>query len=463
MSARMIVRTLAVVALAVGVPCSVAAQSAQSAGPPPEDPLLASLVEEALAKNPDIAAARQSAEAARERPAQGRSLPNPMASLVYTNDGATPSLGTQEMTTLAFMGSQDIPFPGKRQLRGEVLAREADQVGQQLERAKLSVTAGVKRAYYGLILSRDLLGIIRDQAEVWKQIEGVARARYVAGQGAQQDVIRVQIEVARIDQLVAEQSAEADIRLAELNRFLARPATAPLPTAAHLTLRPVEGSLDDLLGHVTEISPDVKSASLGVERARLAVALAKKEFKPDFNVQGGYMNRGGLPLMWQAGIGVSLPIYRKRLTSGLAEAEAQLRSSESLVESVRLQLRFRTQERLSQLHATAQVAELYAGGIVPQDRMSMESAVANYQTGKVPFIAVLEALTSLYNDRVTQLGLLANHERIRASLEEASLEETSSMSSAGASGMPAVGGSSLGMAGGGGGAAAAGSSGSKGM
>jgi hypothetical protein len=58
----------------------------------------------------------------------------------------------------------------------------------------------------------------------------------------------------------------------------------------------------------------------------------------------------------------------------------------------------------------------------------VDAAVANYQSGKVPFIAVLEALTTLYNDRASHLSLLANHERIRASLEEASLEETSGLS-----------------------------------
>ena len=53
-------------------------------------------------------------------------------------------------------------------------------------------------------------------------------------------------------------------------------------------------------------------------------------------------------------------------------------TSQRLVESIKLQLRFRTQERLTQLKATAQVAELYGEGIVPQDRMSVDAALANY-------------------------------------------------------------------------------------
>jgi outer membrane protein TolC len=426
---------------------------AQATWPAPvADPVLVALVEEALGNNPDVAAARQAAAAAEERPAQARSLANPMLSVGYTNDGWSPSLGTMEMTNLSLMASQELPYPGKRGLRGDIASREAGLVQQQAERVGRGIAAAVKRAYYGLLLSRNLLDLIRDQEEIWKQIEGVARARYAVGQGAQQDVLRVQVEVTRIEQLRAEQEAEAEIRLAELNRLLDRPAAAPLETPARLSLRPLGAGLDQLVAWADAISPEVKGSGLAVERAELAIKLARKEFKPDFSVQSGYMNRGGLDPMWQAGIGISIPLYRKRLSAGLAEAEALHRGSLSTVEAVRLQLRFRTQERLTQLKTTERIATLYDEGIVPQDRMSVESALANYQTGKVPFIAVLEALTTLYNDRATHLRLLASHEQTLASLEEASLEPSSALASAGATGMGAVGGSSFSMAGSGGGA-----------
>lgn len=446
-----------IAALALAVALIAPPLGANDPEPTGDDPLLASLVDEALAKNPDVAAARQAAAAAGQRPAQARSLPNPMFSVGYTNDGWSPTLGSREMTTLGFMASQELPYFGKRGLRGDIASREAGQVERQAERVGLGVKAAVKRAYYGLLLSRSLLELIRDQEENWKQIEGVARARYAVGQGAQQDVLRVQVEVTRIEQLQAEQQAEAEIRLAELNRLLARAQDAPLETSARLTLHPVEGSLGELLERATGVSPEIAASGLGVERASLAVDLAKKDFKPDFSVQTAYMNRGGLDPMWQAGIGISVPLYRKRLSAGLAEAEAQHRSSQSAVDTVRLQLRFRTQERLTQLKTTERVATLYGEGIVPQDRMSVEAALANYQTGKVPFIAVLESLTTFYNDRATHLQLLANHEQTLASLEEASLESTSGMVS-GAGGM-SVGGSSLSMAGSSGGASASGSGG----
>ena len=140
------------------------------------------------------------------------------------------------------------------------------------------------------------------------------------------------------------------------------------------------------------------------------------------------MNRGGLEPMWLAGVGVTLPVHRKRLASGLAEAEAQARASARLADS-RAGSSFASGSRSGWRSSPPRekLVALYGKGIVPQDLLSVDAAVANYQTGKVPFIAVLEALTTLYNDRATHLGLLADHARIRASLEEASLEATSSL------------------------------------
>jgi outer membrane protein TolC len=415
---------------------SVLAGSALAAPPqePVEDHGLLALVEEALARNPDVLAMQEAVAAARTRPEQVRALPDPMLSVAFTNDGWSPTLGERDMTTLAVMGSQVLPWPGKRRLRGAMAGVEADALAQQLARVKLGVAAAVTRAYWGLVLAQDLQGLIHEQEEIWKQIEGVARARYTVGQGAQQDVLRVQVEQTRIGQLRAEQEAEAEVRRAELSRLLARAQDAPVEATDHLVLRPERLSAEERLAQAEASSPELRAGGLSIDRDRLAVGVAEKDFRPDFTVQAGYMNRGRLDPMWQAGVGINLPIYRRRLASSLAEAQARSRESERRLESIRLQLQFRTRERLAQLRTAEALVRLYTDGIIPQGQMSVEAAIANYQAGKLPFISVLEALSTLYGDRSTLLRFLASHERIRASLDEASLEATSEMPAAGGMG-----------------------------
>jgi cobalt-zinc-cadmium efflux system outer membrane protein len=400
------------------------AMGATGSADPSEDATLSALVAEALAANPDLRVAEQLALAARQRPAQVSARPDPWLGLGYTNEGWSPSLGQRVDSNLAFVAGQSLPWPGKLRLRGQIASREADEVAQQLARAQLGVAASVRRAYYGLLQARAIEELTREQADVWRQIEGVARARYSVGQANQQDVLRTQVELTRIGQVLAEQSAEAAVRVAEINRLLGRPAETPLATTATLVGSEPPAALGAEIERLGAGSPERAAAGIALDRARLAVLLAKKEYRPDLSVQGGYMNRGGLDPMWQAGVTVSLPLNRKRRESAVAEAEALLGATRARLSAVDIQLRLRTQERLAQLEAAQKIAALYGEGIVPQDRMSVEAAVASYETGRVPFVTVLEALTTLYGDRVTLVRLLASQSRLRASLEEASLEAT---------------------------------------
>ncbi|HEY2942117.1 MAG TPA: TolC family protein, partial [Vicinamibacteria bacterium] len=342
-------------ALALGLAVALAAPAARGQGAAASDPVLDSLVQEALARNPDLLAAAEEARAARAQPAQAAALPDPMIALTYVNDAWRPTLGTREMTTLGVMASQDLPWPGKRALRAAIAERAAGQVAQQLERARLGVVASLRRAYYGLLQARALAELTREQAGLWRQMEGVARARYAVGQGNQQDVLRTQVEVTRVDQALAEQESEARIRMAEINRLLDRPVHSPLDTPAALEAIGSAPEAGAELERARAVSPEVAAARLEVERARLAVSLAKKDYRPDLSVQAGYMNRGGLDPMWQVGVGVTLPLNRKRRASAVAEAEALESAARARASSVELQLRLRTEERLAQLEATQKI------------------------------------------------------------------------------------------------------------
>jgi len=241
--------------------------------------------------------------------------------------------------------------------------------------------------------------------------------------------LRTQVELTRVGQVLAEQAAEAAVRVAEINRLLARSIATPLETSAILAPAEPAAGLEAELARLVALSPERAAAAIALERARLAVLLAKKEGRPDFGVQAGYMNRGGLDPMWQGGVSVTLPLNRTRRASAVAEAEALVAAAQARLSAVELQLGLRTEERLAQLAAAREMAALYREGIVPQDRMSVEAAVASYETGRVPFVTVLEALTTLYGDRVTLVRLVAGQSRLRASLDEATLEPTSDLPS----------------------------------
>jgi len=419
---------------------SVGPALAQEAAPPGPEPVLDALVAEALVQNPDVRALQEALEAARQRPEQAKALPDPMVSALYVNDGWGPSLGEMPMTTLGFMGSQTLPWPGKRGLREKIAGLDAIGAAERLERQRLGVAAGVRRAFWDLVLGEESLRLLGEQEEVWKEAEAVARARYAVGQGAQQDVLRAQVEITRFEQLRTEQSAAIEAREAELSRLVGREVKREAVAGVRLALLPEARDLATLQAQAEAVLPELRAGAAAVERGKLAIDLAGREFKPDFTVQTGYMNRGGLDPMWQAGVGVTLPVYRGRRRAAIAEAEASRRAAALQVEAVRAQIRFRTREREAQLRAAERMATVYADGLIPQARLAYEAAIASYEAGKVPFLTVLEALSTLYRDRIDHLRVLAAHERIEAAIAEASLDATSEMPSGGAAGMGSLAG-----------------------
>jgi outer membrane protein TolC len=340
-----------------------------------------------------------------------------------------------EDTWLGFMYSQPLPWPGKRGLEkqaaeSDAKALEAGLVG----RTALSIEANVRRAYYDLLLARAILQLIEERRSSWQQIEGVVRERYTVGLGAQQDVLRAQVEVLRIDEAVAAQQAIVASRVAELNRLTGWPQDTPLETVQTLTLR--GGVLDaaSLIEAVKRRSPEIAAARQSIATGELRVSSARKAYKPDFVANGGPMYRGDLDPMWQVGVGISLPIFRKsKQDSRLREAEELLNASGSAVRSIEQTLELRTRERLANLEASQKIAKLYHEGVLPLDELSLESAIASYQTGKLPFVSVLEALNTLYGDRETLLSRSAEIEKWRVAIDEADLQ-------ASGSGMPAAGG-----------------------
>ena len=165
------------------------------------------LVREALARNPEVLAAQKRYEAARQRPSQESSLPDPMLSVGYaSNGGPLPGqgLGTQPTSNVGFMVSQEIPYPGKRRLRGNIAAKEADAEFQQYLALQLNVRSRVSQAFHRLHHAYAVLDILSGGQELLTEVIRVSEARYSAGKAAQQDILKAQTQLSmeKTDRLV---------------------------------------------------------------------------------------------------------------------------------------------------------------------------------------------------------------------------------------------------------------------
>ena len=175
----------------------------------------------------------------------------------------------------------------------------------------------------------------------------------------------------------------------------------------------------------------MKDAALAKERAKLAAELARRNLRPDFVASAAYMNRGGLPLMWSAAVGVSIPLWAgKKQRPLIVEADSLFESASARETSLCRQIHALTEERLIRIDSLAAEATLDAEGILVQDRLSVDAALASYRTGSVPFVSVLEALGTFFSDRRAAVSRLASLIRAEADLHEFSLDRSAQTSMA---------------------------------
>ncbi len=412
-------------------PALVLVASGLAQAPPsasqPSDPALAALLSEALAVHPDIQKAEAAVRIDQERIPQAGVLPDPSLSLGIQNDGFKRiEVGRMETSFYSVALTQPLPWPGKRGLRKEVAAIAVDVSQAARSRVQMGLEADVRRGYTALLLIRGQKRLLGEQSVFLEQAEKLARTRYEVGQGSQGDLLRAQLERTRLRQATWALDAEERSTLAGLNRLRQHEPADPIPTTAALPELPEPTLL--ALNEVEAVSPELAGARAGVRQTEKLLDLAKLDRRPDFAVTAGIMPRGSLEPMWQVGVSISLPIYgRQKQQRAVAEHEHHRVGQGAEVESVRTLLRQRTEERNIQIETLRRTRDLYREGLLVQSEASFKATLAQYESGRAPFLGALEALNGWVGDQGAYLQILAQLQAQHIALREAALGTTASI------------------------------------
>jgi outer membrane protein TolC len=387
----------------------------------PAQPLPA-LIGEALRNNREVLAAQKKYEAARQRPSQAASLPDPTVSLGYAANGwpyPGAGLGRDVTSNAGLMFSQEIPFPGKRKLRGEIASKEADAEYQEYLALRLSVAERVARAYHEL--HHALVGIefLKRNQAVLEDMMRISEARYSVGRAAQQDVFKAQTELAVLETRRLRFEQEREAKQIELNALRNRPAAEPVDVPTEVPLGAMPASLEELLRRARSRAPALARERKTVEREDLARGLARREYYPDYTVSGGYFNQGGLPPMWQFRVDFKVPAwYRTKQRAGVAESAFAAAGARRDYEAATVSLDAEIRGQYSVAESAHKLAELYERSVIPGVQLTLESSLTGYQTGALDFLSVFSNFLN-----VVEYGLMYHEEVMRFHLALAKLEE----------------------------------------
>ena len=387
-----------------------------------QDLKLDDLVAEALQRNPELLAVQKKYEAARQRPSQAAALPDPVFSPGWNSNGNPlpgAQLGTNPTSNIGFAITQEIPFPGKQRLRGDIARKEADAQFEDLQLSQLSVISRVKQAFFRLQHSWAAREVLERNRELITTLLSITEVRYASGRVQQQDVFKAQVQLSLLETKVVQLEREQRLRQAELNSLLNRTPDTPMGKPAEPHIGQMAGTLAELQAAAVQNSPLRLRDEKMTRRADLAVNLARKDYYPDYALSGGYYNQGGMPAFYTFRADIRIPVnFRARQRAALTEQSQLLSSARHSYQATAQSLNLRVADDYSSTVTSKRLMDLYRNTIIPQMRLAAESSLTSYETGAVDFLTVLSNFAAALDYEMNYHDEMQNYHLALSRLEE---------------------------------------------
>jgi outer membrane protein TolC len=395
------------------------ATAAAGAAEPPLQ--LSQLVDEALHRNPEILAAQARLDAARQRPAQQAALPDPTFSLGWNSNGNPlpgAGLGTQPTANIGVMASQEFPWPGKLRLRADMAKRDADAEAEEYRAVELSVISRLKQAYHRLHHTWVMQGILENNRELLRNLLSVTEARYSVGKAPQQDVFKAQVQISVMETRLIEIERDRRALEAEINALLDRPPDTPLGRPPDDPVEPLHETLEELQAKAADNAPLLRREKSMIGRAETALELAHKDFYPDYTLNAGYYNMGGMPAMYVFRADMKVPLLRHRQRAEEAEQAAAVLDARHSYRAGVKSLAYRIEDEYLAAKAAEKLLEIYDKTILPQARFAIDSSLASYENGTTDFLNVLNNYMAVFEAQMTYHEQMQEFHVAVAKLEE---------------------------------------------
>lgn len=365
-------------------------------------------IEVALSDNPGLAELNARARALAEVPPQVGTMPDPILTLNALNMPVdTLSLSQEAMTQVPQVGIVfELPFPGKLALREQAASFDAKTAEFNVDEMRLALIRNVHTVWWNLFYLDQALVIVQRNQELLRQFIKIAESKYRTGQGIQPDVLLGQVELSKLLDMEINLKASRQNQSAALNVLLDRPAPSQVILSEIINESlPSIPDVEPLRKIALDTRPVLSSLRSTVKAARTRVALAKKDYYPDFKLGANYGFRSGsnpsggeradfTSIMFS----MNLPIFTDtKQDRALAQRKQNLIKEEYGLQDQALQVDMEVEQALADYRSSYEKASLFKTGIIPQAKQTTSSMLAAYRVSKVDFLNLIRSQITLYN------------------------------------------------------------------
>jgi outer membrane protein TolC len=336
----------------------------------------------------------------------------------YSLPGLAP-MPTLGMSQLQLM--QMLPLGGKLHAAGRAADARASSSAERARDVVWETRAAAAMGFYDLYAVDGQLDVARETVRLLQDVERTAQSMYRVGEGRQADVLRAQVEIARMVEDTLRMRAMRATMVARLGALLDRDVTLEIgrPILPHFPDSiPTRASLDTI---ASTGRPMIRAGIEDVRSAEASQTLARREIWPDLQLGVVYGQQGsemGTERMGSLMLGASLPVFaRDRQFRMREETAAMTRMAQAELAAMRADTRGRIGEAYASLERARTLSTLYRSTVLPQTEATAASALAAYRVGGVDFMTLLDDRMTVNRYRQQLYALDADQGKAWAELE----------------------------------------------
>src|SRR6266566_2683916 len=374
---------------------------------------LSVLIEEAKKNDPAIHSAESAARAATFASLQASTLPDPQFTLQQFSVGSPRPFAGYTNSDFAYIGlgaSQQFPYPGKRKLRGAVADGDADATKAHVEVVLQDEIETLKTTYFHL-------AYLQQNAALLQQIEQQAGAHYSTGQGNQRDVLKAQLERTKILREISMHHQLVGEDQAVLKRILRRPQDSPDIIPEPLSATFLRYTASELLEKARGQNPNIHQDAEMIQRNQMAVELAQKEFRPDFELSYMYeITDRKYRDYYMLSFSVNLP-RRKPRQAALAQAQVNVERAQQEQDAQVQAVLAGVQKQYVTIKASEEQLLIYRDGLIPQAQATIQAGLAAYESNRADFETLFSSYMDVLNLDLEYQQTLLDHDTAIAHIE----------------------------------------------
>ena len=299
-----------------------------------------------------------------------------------------------------FTVSQKIPFPVSYAFKAGAAVETANIFNNMYLQKRWGTIRDARMAYYKYYEVNRIISIMEETVELVKQFSRIASSKYATGNATQQDVLKADVEYARLTNELITLNQKKEIAMAKLEYIMGEEGSVDKKLKIAKPAFP-ELRLDDeeVKGYIIQ-APIVKKAESEKNKFGHLKSAAITGYIPDINLKyKKYVDSAAdnYDIMFEFSIPLWFPFTNQsKVNESFEKAEAKNEAYKDVLNKAVSDAK----EYYEIVKATRRLVKLYENTLIPQAENAYRSSQSAYQSGQIEFINLLDSERTLLNFKI---------------------------------------------------------------